>query len=96
MLRSSMVAIFLAAGSAAVNAQTESVYYAITYQMGTTSVTFTDQAQPIPVPAVGTAIDVSDGGKTISGTVDTVQTLVKREVYPGLTLRRWFHTVTLK
>lgn len=56
----------------------ESAYAAI-YYTGTDQITLNAQPTPIPVPAVGSVIEVTDQGKRISGYVTRVGYDFRRE-----------------
>lgn len=73
--------LFAAAAFAAtaVPAYAEESTYAAIYYTGTDQITLNAQPTPIPVPAVGSAIEVSDQGKRITGYVTGVAYDFRRE-----------------
>ncbi|EIZ84858.1 MAG: hypothetical protein CL858_28180 [Cupriavidus sp.] len=72
-------AAFLAFASCA---QAEEVAYFAIYYQGADQITLNAQATPIPVPAVGSAIEVSDQGRGLRGYVRSVSHEVQRTSGP--------------
>jgi hypothetical protein len=58
--------------------QAEEAAYAAIYYQGSDHITLNTQATPIPVPAVGSGIEVSNQGRTLSGYVRRVSHEVQR------------------
>lgn len=73
------VAAFLVS---APSVQAEEAAYAAIYYQGADQIILNAQAAPIPVPAVGSVIEVSDQGRTLSGYVRRVSHEVQRTSGP--------------